>query len=569
MKLRNIIISLLAVTVLAAGCNRDQIDPSYDSFSTSTNFVALPADGSAVTLEVNSTESWSIYDRLFPEDKNWENFKVEPLSGEPGKTTVTISSSETSSNRQMELCFIIGERSVIDALGEELDDVVADYDKELELALDKADEDAVKKVWDKKKKAAEQVLSSALVKAKRHYVTVKQSAGEAEVEFSTCAEIAAGTTGKVYYAKGSVTSIVNTLYGNWTLKDATGTMYIYGTLDEAGEEKNFESLGLAEGDFVEVMGPLSPYNGTPQLKNITVLKIEKGIIKLEKDVKTVEIPMTVLDETRWNITKIYSIEEDADYNEVEVAAPWVTLGPSYVKDGKVYQTLNVEDYLENKAPRVAYIKFAAEKTEGENTKVAELTYTLTQLGNVPEIKTVADATAETSGTWVRIKGIVMGLSKYGIVVADNDCKDAIFCDDITTVSIGETVEVSGYVSGNRKFFQLSNCYCEAIPADSKAEYPEQPTVVTPDLLAGVANRTIDAKLEYVKYIGTAVADGTKGDIKFAVGSYWLKPHNVHSSIYVNKAIDKNVEVYGYLYQLKDADMRFIITDLKYAETATE
>ena len=414
-------------------------------------------------------------------------------------------------------------------------------------------------------------------------MTVKQSAGAAKVEFSDCAVIAAGTSGKVYYAKGSVTAIENTLYGNWTLKDATGTMYVYGTLDEAGAEKNFESLGLAEGDFVEVMGPLSFYNGKPQLKNITVLKIEKGIIKfdenesvVEKDVKTVDIPLTVLDETKWSVAKIYELNS----NNEEVPVSWATVGTSSINSGKIYQTINVQDYLENAAPRVAYIRFAAEKVEKvkkvneetgdeeevEEKKLAEIVYTLTQVGNVPEISTVATAITADENTWVRIKGIVMGQSKYGVVVADET--GAIFCDDITSASIGETVEVSGNVLVNRKFFMLDNCYCEGIPADSEAVYPT-PAVVTSELIAGIANRTTNEALQYITFTGRAEADGTKGDIMFTIGSYKLKPHNVHSNIYKEKAIGKDVEVYGYAYQLKDADLRFVITDLKWPAAATE
>jgi hypothetical protein len=120
------------------------------------------------------------------------------------------------------------------------------------------------------------------------------------------------------------------------------------------------------------------------------------------------------------------------------------------------------------------------------------------------------------------------------------------------------------VSGNRKFFQLTDCYCEKIPADTKAEYPI-PVVLTSEVVAAIADRNEDATLQYIKFTGRAVADGTKGDIMFEIGDYRLKPYNVHSNIYVKKAIGKDVAVYGYAYQLKDNDLRFVITDLKWAE----
>ena len=68
--------------------------------------------------------------------------------------------------------------------------------------------------------------------------------GLSTVSTATCAEVIAGPDSKTYQVKGVCTSIANTTYGNWYLKDDTGEIYIYGTLDKNGKEKNFLSLGL-------------------------------------------------------------------------------------------------------------------------------------------------------------------------------------------------------------------------------------------------------------------------------------------------------------------------------------
>jgi len=204
------------------------------------------------------------------------------------------------------------------------------------------------------------------------------------------------------------------------------------------------------------------------------------------------------------------------------------------------------------------------------TKVAEFTYTIKQVGNIPEIKTVAVASAEASATWVRIKGVVMGQTQAGVVVADET--GAIFCDDITTASVGETVEVSGNILASNKYFMLDNCHYERIPVDSKAEYPT-PTAVTSELIASIADREAASTLEYVKLTGTAAADpigSTGGDVKgirFQVGDYWLVSHNVHSSVYVKNALDKEVEVCGYACRFDGSDLKIVITDLKWPEKA--
>ncbi len=105
--------------------------------------------------------------------------------------------------------------------------------------------------------------------------------GIATVSNATCAEVLAGPDSKTYRVTGTVTKIVNTTYGNWYLNDGTGEVYIYGTLDAKGNEKNFLSLGIEVGDQVTVEGPKTTYNGTVELVNVTVVKIEKSLIKCD------------------------------------------------------------------------------------------------------------------------------------------------------------------------------------------------------------------------------------------------------------------------------------------------
>ena len=70
-----------------------------------------------------------------------------------------------------------------------------------------------------------------------------------------------------YRLAGKVSNITNTQYGNFDLVDATGTIYVYGLLDKDGNAKNFESLGIKEGDEITVEGKYNEYNGNPQIKN--------------------------------------------------------------------------------------------------------------------------------------------------------------------------------------------------------------------------------------------------------------------------------------------------------------
>ena len=70
-----------------------------------------------------------------------------------------------------------------------------------------------------------------------------------------------------YRLTGKVSNISNTQYGNFDLVDATGTIYVYGLLDKDGNAKNFESLGIKEGDEITLEGRYTTYNDSPQIKN--------------------------------------------------------------------------------------------------------------------------------------------------------------------------------------------------------------------------------------------------------------------------------------------------------------
>ena len=114
--------------------------------------------------------------------------------------------------------------------------------------------------------------------------------GVTTISEATCAEVIAGPDSKTYRVTGTVTSIVNTTYGNWYLADETGEIYIYGTLDAKGATKNFSSLGLEVGDIVTVQGPKTTYKGTVELVDVTVVSITKSLIKVDS-LSTDTIPL--------------------------------------------------------------------------------------------------------------------------------------------------------------------------------------------------------------------------------------------------------------------------------------
>ena len=115
--------------------------------------------------------------------------------------------------------------------------------------------------------------------------------GLSTISNATCAEVIAGPDSKTYRVTGTCTAIANTTYGNWYLTDETGEIYIYGTLDKNGGTKNFLSWEMEVGDIVTVEGPKTTYNGTVELVDVTVVKIEKSLIKVDSLSTTDPLPL--------------------------------------------------------------------------------------------------------------------------------------------------------------------------------------------------------------------------------------------------------------------------------------
>ncbi|MBO5697441.1 MAG: BACON domain-containing protein [Alistipes sp.] len=89
-----------------------------------------------------------------------------------------------------------------------------------------------------------------------------------EVVKATVAEfLAAAEDSTIYELTGEITSVANTTYGNFYLKDETAEVYIYGLCSPDGEQKYWAESGVKVGDTITVQTVRTSYNGTPQGKN--------------------------------------------------------------------------------------------------------------------------------------------------------------------------------------------------------------------------------------------------------------------------------------------------------------
>ena len=235
MKLKYFIPSLMAVVAAVfTGCADDSTYTTLGSVSVSQSYVAIPQDGGSTSITVNASSDWAFVDvphtvknskgkdsTVYYIAPDW--LTISAKSGNAGESSVTFNAESALDGRSDELWIKCGE------------DV--------------------------------------------QRINVMQ--GLSTVSTATCAEVIAGPDSKTYRVKGTCTGIANTTYGNWYLNDGTGEVYVYGTLDKNGAAKNFLSLGIEVGDEVTVEGPKLTYGSTVELVNVSVVAINKSLIKVD------------------------------------------------------------------------------------------------------------------------------------------------------------------------------------------------------------------------------------------------------------------------------------------------
>ena len=222
-------LSFFALVALLSSCSDDNALTLLDEIQVSSSYVSIDVNGGSNTITVNAKEAWSFDEAELPA---W--LTVSPMNGGAGETEVTFTAPAAPDGRNTVLHIACADKSQ----------------------------------------------------------TINVIQGLAVVHNATCAEVIEGPESKNYRVTGTVASIVNTTYGNWYLRDETGEIYIYGTLDAKGNTKNFLSLGLEVGDIVTVEGPKTVYNGTVELVDVTVVKIQKSLVKVESyDPEDATIPV--------------------------------------------------------------------------------------------------------------------------------------------------------------------------------------------------------------------------------------------------------------------------------------
>ena len=220
MKLKYIIPSFIVLVAMLVGCKDDYEPAHLNDIRVSSSYLSISQDGGSASLTITANSAWTIEN--VDKKNNWLTFT--PASGDAGETNVTFTAGSVLSART----------------------------------------------------ATVKVISGSSVQE------VNLVQGKTVAETATCEQVIAGADGKTFRVRASITQIANTHYGNMYVSDGTGTVYIYGTNDKDGKAANdpIASWGLEVGDIVTLEGPKTTYNGTVELVNASVIKVEKWFVKM-------------------------------------------------------------------------------------------------------------------------------------------------------------------------------------------------------------------------------------------------------------------------------------------------
>ncbi len=524
MKLKNIFMSLLAVLFVATACEEEKL-PQLSELQVSQSIIGFDAENpQPVKVTFTATGSWEIV-ATAKEFPTW--FTVEPMKGGEGETVVTFTAAGP--------------------------DKVA---HEADLNVNCLDEE-------------KHVLNV-------QHLIVKQGVQSKEITpLNTIAT--EGVEGATYYVHATIKAIKNGKYGNLLLEDESGTLDVYGTLNEDGKEGHFADLGLGVGDEIWAHGPFSPYKGTPQLKNITVDKYKKSLVlleegmgkfDLEKEAQDIEVKLSVYGEGL-DIKPVTNVEGK------EVDCNWISVTSMNVSGKNGVVKLHIGSNSDVK-PRSAKVYFTSKKGKDASVVFSNIS----QKGNIPAKSTVKDAMISP---YVYVEGTVAAAGTAGYVLSDATGSIMIYYKDAEykdVKKVGDKVKVVGKTSTYNFTRQITDPDLdEKIGDDKDFKQPAVKVLASAemsaimaklvdkdkvkDLLVDIEYVKVTGKLDYGNRFQNIFIDGFKdGDASI----YKIDHKGMGAEL--KKLNGKNVDIFGYLVQVSGGK-HFNVIVTSFAESTGE
>ena len=372
MKFRSFFLSILAGAALAAGCAQEQVVSSIAEFRVEKSYIGLPLGGGTNSTAYEATASWSFDAAAIPD---W--LTITPTSGGAGSDYIVFFAEANTGNdvRTADLRVTVG--------------------------------------------------------GKQQRFTIYQAGpGEVEAPLSTIAEVMAGNDGQTFRIRGTVTSIVNTNYGNLYIADDTGSIYIYGLFNAKGQYPKdaggWATFGVDAGDVITVQGPRTLYNGTTlELVDATLISVEKSLIEVD--------PADVAVGSEAGTFEV-SVVSKANGMVVLPSENWVRVKDIAAGEGEAVVYSFAYDANTTTATRSATIQFKAANSAKS--------ITVTQEGVPPTGQSITEIVALPDNSGVEtLESVVVAKTGRGFVVSDGTTAIYAYDSGANAVEPGDVVKV--------------------------------------------------------------------------------------------------------------------------------
>lgn len=494
MKLKYFLPAFIAAIAMLFSCSDEDSITQLSEIQVSSSYIAIPVAGGSNSFTIKTQSDWTL-EKVTTKKDSVKWLTVSATSGSTGETTVNLSAGSTLDGRSAELLIKSGDKT--------------------------------------------------------QHINVIQ--GLSVVSQATCAEVIAGPDSKTYRVKGTCTSIASTTYGNWYLKDATGEIYIYGTLDAKGAEKNFASLGIEVGDIITVEGPKTTYGTTVELVNTTVVKIEKSLIKVDStDINGVKTNTLPLEGGEIN-AHVSCKGQGVTVNIPDDAKSWLSI--SSIKSTSTGATVSFKAAANTGGDRNTTITFHT--TDGSKDYTSQTG--ISQKGAIVACS-VADFNAAAVGdTQYRISGIISNVKsdQYGnFYIKDYSGETYVYglagfkdkglkVGDIITV-VGKRGEYKGTIEMLNAAFESVKSV-QTVTIDEFRAKPDDKT--TYYKISGTVGKPTETGTKYdlATYGNLALTDATGSVYIYGVTSGWNGPAKSFGSLGVKEGDNLTIVAYKTSY----------------------
>lgn len=542
--MKNIIAVLASGALLFAGCTKEYEVTTLDVIQLSKTFISVPEDGTPVTVELTASVDWS-FDKLFEHEiegqyedhevakemkETPEWLTVSNVSGGAGTTKLTFTAEASEVGREAKL--------VISAGG------------------------------------------------KKQNLTVRQ--GEIQASVATCADVIAAVDGQSFTVTGTCTSIVNTTYGNWYLNDGTGEIYIYGTVNDSGQNA-WDTFNIEVGDEVTVSGSKVTYGSTVEFVDAKFISVKKSLLQVPENGVTdflvdrsgyrINSEGTVIDANPVNeivaefIVKgngiLFDIPSDmqswAQVTDIKVVAP-------EEEDSEDPDTTKVTMKIastDGTVARSGVIKFRS--ADGKDESSVEISVT-----QVPDMISMADAMDKIDPadakkeTYVKTSATIAATCRNGFLLYDGSEYLLVYADGFEYDSykdmVGHKATVAGLVCQNNDGPQIKDVDILAIDkAEGTYTDPTESEKLDAAKINELAAQTGKGVLDIKYFTATGrlidpyhnlVVDGTDTALAF----YGNDSKVFNLDRYCEKG--DPVTVKGYYISRQEGRINFIVTDME-------